>query len=146
MPNIFCFPACIWRQRSGSTLAEVMACCLTAPSHYLNQCWLIISGIHLRAILQEIPEPSVTEISLKITYLKYCSNLLGANELTHRCLNEIMVTLYLPGANELTHRCLNEMVTLYAQNFQIHFLAWKMFEFWLEFHWNLLFKVQMTSS
>ena len=28
----------IWRQRSGSTLAQVMACCLTAPSHYLNQC------------------------------------------------------------------------------------------------------------
>ena len=28
----------IWRQRSGSTLAPVMACCLTAPSHYLNQC------------------------------------------------------------------------------------------------------------
>ena len=23
----------IWRQRSGSTLAQVMACCLTAPSH-----------------------------------------------------------------------------------------------------------------
>ena len=33
----------IWRLRSGSTLAQVMACCLTAPSHYLNQCWLIIS-------------------------------------------------------------------------------------------------------
>ena len=26
----------VWRQRSGSTLAQVMACCLTAPSHYLN--------------------------------------------------------------------------------------------------------------
>ena len=32
----------IWRQRSGSTLAQVMACCLKAPSHYLTQCWLII--------------------------------------------------------------------------------------------------------
>ena len=31
----------IWRHRSGSTLSQVMACCLTAPSHYLNQCWLI---------------------------------------------------------------------------------------------------------
>ena len=31
--------------RSGSTLAKVMACCLTAPSHYLNQCWPLISGI-----------------------------------------------------------------------------------------------------
>ena len=31
----------IWRHRSESTLDQVMACCLTAPSHYLNQCWLI---------------------------------------------------------------------------------------------------------
>ena len=36
----------IWRQRSGSTLAQVMACCLTAPSHHLNQCWFTISKIH----------------------------------------------------------------------------------------------------
>ena len=35
----------IWWQRSGSTLAQVMACCLTAPSHYLNQSWLIISKV-----------------------------------------------------------------------------------------------------
>ena len=35
----------IWRQRSVLTLAQVMACCLTAPSHYLNQCWLIISEV-----------------------------------------------------------------------------------------------------
>ena len=33
------------RKRSESTLAQVMACCLTAPSHYLNQCWLIISEV-----------------------------------------------------------------------------------------------------
>ena len=30
-----------WQQRSGSTLAQVMAWCLTATSHYLNQCWQI---------------------------------------------------------------------------------------------------------
>ena len=35
----------IWRCRSWSTLVHVMACCLTAPSHYLNQCWLIISKV-----------------------------------------------------------------------------------------------------
>ena len=35
----------IWRQRSSSTLAQVMACCLTAPSHYLNQSWLINTKI-----------------------------------------------------------------------------------------------------
>ena len=35
----------IWRQRSWSTLAQVMAGCLTTPSHYMNQCWLIISKV-----------------------------------------------------------------------------------------------------
>ena len=35
----------LWQQRSGSALAQVMACCLTAPSHYLNQCWLIVSKV-----------------------------------------------------------------------------------------------------
>ena len=35
----------IWHQRSWSTLVQVMAWCLTAPSHYLNQCWLNINGI-----------------------------------------------------------------------------------------------------
>ena len=26
-------------------IVHVMACCLTAPSHYLNQCWLITSEV-----------------------------------------------------------------------------------------------------
>ena len=72
------------RHRSGSTLAQVMACCLAAPSHYLTQCWLIIresSDHQLRAISQEIPQPSVTKVSLKISYLKLCLNLPGHNEL-----------------------------------------------------------------
>ena len=34
----------IWRHRSGSTLAEVMACYLTALSHYINQAWLITNS------------------------------------------------------------------------------------------------------
>ena len=32
----------LWWHISGSTLAQVMACCLTTPSHYRNQCWPII--------------------------------------------------------------------------------------------------------
>ena len=32
----------IWRHRSGSTLDQVMARCLPAPSHYPYQYWLII--------------------------------------------------------------------------------------------------------
>ena len=45
----------IWRQRSRSTLVQVMACCLKAPSHYLNQCWLIISEV-----LRHSPEGNFT--------------------------------------------------------------------------------------
>ena len=30
----------VWWHSSGSTMAQVMAWCLTASSHYLNQCWL----------------------------------------------------------------------------------------------------------
>ena len=36
----------ICQHRSGSILAQVMACCLMARSHYLNQCWFIISKVH----------------------------------------------------------------------------------------------------
>ena len=35
----------IRRQRSGSTLGQIMTCCLTSPSHYLTQCWLMISKV-----------------------------------------------------------------------------------------------------
>ena len=35
----------VWRKDLGQHLVQVMACCLTAPSYYLNQCWLIISEV-----------------------------------------------------------------------------------------------------
>ena len=77
---------------SGSTLAQVMACCLTAPSHYLTQCWLIISESsdhQLRTISQEIPQPSITKMRLKITYITFHANLPGANEINtlHTIMN-----------------------------------------------------------
>ena len=40
------------------------------------------SGIHLSANSQEIPQPPITEISLKIIYVKFQANLPGANGLT----------------------------------------------------------------
>ena len=50
----------IWRHKSGSTLPQVMTCCLTAPSHYQNQCWLIISSLK-----PLISQGRVTYITLK---------------------------------------------------------------------------------
>ena len=35
----------VQRHRSRSTLAWIMACCLTAPNHYLKQCWFLTSEV-----------------------------------------------------------------------------------------------------
>ena len=51
----------MWWQRIGSTLAQVMACCLMAPSHHLNQCWLIMN-----LVLWHPPENNFIGISQNI--------------------------------------------------------------------------------
>ena len=74
----------IWRHKSGSTLAQVMACCLTAPSHYLNQCWLVIGKVQWLSSECNFTRYTlaiITEISLKTNYIKFCSNLSGADKL-----------------------------------------------------------------
>ena len=35
--------AVLWQHRSASILAQVLICCLMAPSHYLNQYWFLIN-------------------------------------------------------------------------------------------------------
>ena len=37
-------PYAIWWHRSWPSWAQVLACCLMVPSHYLNQCWCTIKG------------------------------------------------------------------------------------------------------
>ena len=44
----------IWCHNTLSILVQVMAWCLIAPSHYLNQCWLIMSEV------KSLSEPVVT--------------------------------------------------------------------------------------
>ena len=62
----------IWRHRSGSTLVQVMACCLR---HQAITCANVdLSSVKSsdncrRAISQEIPQPSITQITLKFTYI-----------------------------------------------------------------------------
>ena len=50
-------------QRSGSILAQVMACCLVAPSHYLNQCWLIIIIVQWHSSEGNFTKESLKEFS-----------------------------------------------------------------------------------
>ena len=75
----------IWRHSSGSTLSQVLDCSLTAPSHYLNQYWLIISKVHWHSSEGNFAkDTSATNHydKLEISFLKFLWNLPGANELT----------------------------------------------------------------
>ena len=75
----------IWYQRSWPTLAQVIACCLMAPSHYLKQCC-----VHLQWVMWHLHESnfpgSTHDIKqydeFEIIFSKYCS-LPGTNELKH---------------------------------------------------------------
>ena len=64
----------ICRHKPGSTLAQVMAWRLTAPSHYMNQCWFIIlssSGIHLRAISWDVAQPLIIAIENYLSKISF---------------------------------------------------------------------------
>ena len=52
-------------------ISSGMACCLTAPSHYPNQCWLAIGEVlWQREIPQRVPKLLFSIMSLKIIFLK----------------------------------------------------------------------------
>ena len=77
----------IWRHKSRSASAQVMAGCLVVPSHYLNQFWLIIKGvlfcgIHIRANLREMFMSITRNACLEITHLKLVSHRSGSIELS----------------------------------------------------------------
>ena len=59
----------ICHQRTWSTLVTVTVHCRMLPSHYLNQCWLIISESHwqhLMAITWEIQQLIIKELASKL--------------------------------------------------------------------------------
>ena len=80
----FCYlcrvPGAIWQHGSRSTLVQVMACCLTTPSHYQNQCWLSITKVQWCSSEGKFAW-YITKICLKIIFLRFYWNLRGANEL-----------------------------------------------------------------
>ena len=84
----------IWRQRFRSILAQVMACCLMAPSHYLNQYWLISRVLH------NLPENNA------------CGNAHENNRYNTFDNNKFWSKSHPPGANELT---LSMLVTYMCQ-------------------------------
>ena len=60
------------------------------------------SDNHLRAISQEIPQPSITKFILKVNNLKYPSNPPGANALTHQ--------------RWVTHICVSKLTSIGSDN------------------------------
>ena len=106
-----------------STSAQVMACFLMVPSHYLNQHWLIINGV-----LWHSPKINFTVPMIS----------------THRmCLKNTLVKLlpHLPGANELTHWGRDKMDAISQTTISNAFLWMKMLEFLSIFHWSLFLMV-----
>ena len=58
------------------------------PEPMLTTHLLKSTDIHLRAVSQEVLPPSITKFSLKITFLKFHSNLPGSNELNNLSLHQ----------------------------------------------------------
>ena len=67
--NTLCSSDTMWWHRSVSTLAQVMAWCLTAPSHYLNQCWFLINFLRFFVI-------NLGAISQWVAKLLFCIKIL----------------------------------------------------------------------
>ena len=81
----------ILRHISGSTLAQVMAGCMTAPNHCLNQYWLLISKVlghsHESNFLL-VAKPLFFIMSIKIVFQNYCHiSQRPMSELTHDFLH-----------------------------------------------------------
>ena len=60
----------IWRKRYESTLIQLIARCLMAPSHNLNQCWLESIGIHPLGNFSEIVQGMLAKTTIKNHFLK----------------------------------------------------------------------------
>ena len=72
----------IWQLQCGSTLTQVITCCLMAPSHCLNQCWLIIrcfAAFFSRTISKQEPRLLFCIMGLKSILLNWLPYLAGAN-------------------------------------------------------------------
>ena len=115
-----------WWHKSGSTLAQAMACCLTAPNHYLNQCWLVISQLlcyYRTANSQEMLKIPIFYTSLKITT-------------TH------------PGAKEFTRTMGKTILIKHRKIWPLAVNKWRIIFSWLHPHNSVFewYKVQYTKN
>ena len=124
-----------------------MGCCLMAPQHYLNQCWLKIISIYLSVISQECTKICWENLSFHFGFLKMFMPLPGDNTrhwINHRytiCLCREFEFL-IPYAHQspsisshsdnkglLSQKAATKWLTFCTQHFQMHFVEWKVLYF-----------------
>ena len=98
----------IWQRRSGSTLAQVRAWCLTAPSHYqkkktmlTGELWnlVVFTGGQIQ---EEMLKIYILNMMFKITSLKLLPYIPGLNELSRQVASFISKgEIYLPAINRM---------------------------------------------
>ena len=76
----------MWRHGSWSTMVQVMACCLTAPSHNLDHCWLENIGFRPRPNAQENHLTNLPKFAFQYHFVSNVWHLPGANELMKICV------------------------------------------------------------
>ena len=69
----------IWRHISASTFVKVMACCLTALSNHLNQCWLIVKRIVCHTHVGKCSWTESLDMCARQTLFKLLPHFPGAN-------------------------------------------------------------------
>ena len=75
-----------WVMPYSSILSHIMACCLTAPSHNLNQCWHKVIGIHPSEISHKICRICWPKLPYKMKLSKVGIHLPGENKLNRVAL------------------------------------------------------------
>ena len=157
----------VWHQRTWSTLVQVISCCPTAPSHYQNQYWLIISEV-----LQNSPGGNFTSSTHATTLYNEFENYTFHLELLarhHPGAEKLRGTYWpsnsgqcavVPGGAYfnflggihvgksykfiLTHWGQDKMAAIFQTTFSNRFSWMKMCEFRWTFHWSLFLGVQLT--
>ena len=101
----------IWWPRSGSTLSQVTACCLTVPSHYLTQCWLIdgFCGNH------KLPVPS---LYMNDVY-EYINTVCRWTSARPSANNDSAVDVIINGLMKLGYFSIHQTITEYLQGWLI---------------------------
>ena len=76
----------LWH-RCGSTWAQVMACCLTTPTHYHNQCWFLILEVPWRSTENNsigIAQAKILDNTFETILSKFMPHLPGRSELRRK--------------------------------------------------------------